>query len=126
MIAFSLTMFGQVFKCKSYENSSKTTNYYGQWGNWSSWNTATILITIDFTNDRIKIFSQVEQVFDIITYEEPTWDADGDKTSKMWAVDQDAIRVSIRLVTLFSDGGRLQLYINYSNMILVYNMYVLD
>lgn len=126
IMMMSITSFDQVFKCKTYRSATKTLYTNGYWSDWSDWYEATILITIDFNKDRITIYSQSVQVFDIIEYLSETYDIEGDLTNKMITVDQDAVRANLRLVTLYSQGGTLQLYVDYSNLIIVYEMYILD
>jgi hypothetical protein len=126
IVLFSMTGFSQVFKCKTYQSAVRSLNTSGYWSDWSSWYESDILVTFDFNNNRIVIYSKTVQVFDIIEYLAVTYDADGDKTSEMLTVDQDAIRANLRLVTRYSQGGVLQLYVDYSNLIIVYEMYVLD
>lgn len=125
MLFLCSSLFGQVYKCRAYESSLRLQDSYGQWGNWGDFSECNILITIDFNKDRIKIFSNEEQIFDIISYEEAVYDKDGDKISSMWAVDHDAVKCRLRLITLYSQNSRLQLYVDYSNINLVYNLNIL-
>ena len=82
--------FSQVIKCKADAIAIKTKNEYtDRWSDWSKWEEVDILITIDPTNDRIKVFSKKDQVYDIIQSYGETYDNDGDKTIKWQCVNED-------------------------------------
>lgn len=124
IISFS---FGQVTKCKATGCSYKTKNEYTKkWSDWSDLQEVDILITIDFKNDRIKVFSKKDQVYDIIKYYEKETDDENDETFKYLCVNEDGLKCYVRLVKLNSRGGRRQLYVDFSDMMLLYNIYVLD
>jgi hypothetical protein len=121
------TVYSQVIKYKADGISIKTKNEYtNQWSEWSKWEEVNILITIDPSIQRIKIFSKADQVYDIIqSYGEST-DKDGDKTYKWQCVNEDGRKCIIRLVRLYSVEGKTQLYIDFADMMWVYSIYKLD
>lgn len=122
-----LSAYSQVIKCKADAISIKTKNEYtDRWSDWSKWEEVDILITIDPINDRIKIFSKEEQVYDIIKSYDESYDNDGDKTLKWQCVNEDGLKCNIRLVKLYSQNGQSQLYIDFADMMWVYNIYKLD
>jgi hypothetical protein len=119
--------FGQVTKFKSSAIASKFKNEStGNWSKWSEFEKTEVLITIDLTNDRIKIFSKKEQIYDIIKYFEKVTDSDGDDTLEFQCVNEDGLKCHLRFVVLNSNNGRRQLYIDFSDMMWVYNIYRLD
>lgn len=119
--------YSQVIKCKADAISIKTKNEYtDMWSDWSKWETVDILITIDPNNDRIKVFSKKDQVYDIIKSYGESYDNDGDKTIKWQCVNEDGLKCTVRLVKLISQGGKSQLYIDFADMMWVYNIYKLD
>jgi hypothetical protein len=119
--------FSQVIKCKADAIAIKTKNEYtDRWSDWSKWEEVDILITIDPTNDRIKVFSKKDQVYDIIQSYGETYDNDGDKTIKWQCVNEDGLKCIVRLVKLYSVDGKSQLYIDFADMMWVYNIYKLD
>lgn len=119
--------FGQLtkFKSTSYAIKFKNENT-GYWGKWSDLEETEVLITVDLTNDRIKIFSKKEQVYDIIKYYPLETDRDGDEIFRFYCINEDALKCFVRLVTLNSKNGRRQLYVDFSDMMWYYNIYRLD
>jgi hypothetical protein len=98
-----------------------------KWGNWEdATNGKDILISFDITNERIKIYSKVEQIFDIIKYYDKTTDSDNDDVIGFQCIDKDGSKCKIRLVTLKSQENRKQLYVGYSDITFLYNIYNLD
>jgi len=132
IIAILLTLianisFGQLTKFKSTSYATKFKNEYtGNWGKWSAFEETEVLITIDVTNDRIKIFSKKEQVYDIIKYYDLETDSDGDETLQFHCVNEDGLKCFVRFVVLNSRNGRRQLYVDFADMMWVYNIYKLD
>jgi hypothetical protein len=127
ILTFSFS-HSQVTKFKTTSGSTKIFNENTQrWKDWEKLtNGADILITLDITNERIKIFSKTEQVFDIIKYFDKKTDDDGDDIISFQCVDQDGLKCKIRFVILNSQEGRKQVYIDYSDMIILYNIYTLN
>lgn len=119
--------FAQVTKFKSSGFATKFKNEYsGNWGKWSDFKETEVLITIDLTNERIKIFSKKEQVYDIIKYFDKETDSDGDETIEFQCVNEDGLKCHVRFVILNSQNGRRQLYVDFSDVMWVYNIYRLD
>jgi hypothetical protein len=126
-LTISIHCYSQVTKFKTTSLSIKTKNEYSQkWTKWSEPENADILITIDLTNERIKIFSNEEQVYDIIKYYEKDIDSDGDETLSFQCINKDGLKCIVRFVILKSQNSRRQLYIDFSDMMWVYNIYNLD
>jgi len=126
LLTFSTVSFGQVYKLKStaYTYMYKINDY--SWSGWDEWKETTVLITIDLNKQRITIYSQEMQVYDVAENEGEHYDSDGDETLSLYCVDKNGITCRIRLVKLISQGGRNQLYVDYSDMKWVYNVYFLD
>jgi hypothetical protein len=119
--------FGQLTKFKSSSYTSKFKNENtGNWSKWSELEKTEVLITIDITNERIKIFSKKEQVYDIIKYYDKQTDSDGDETMQFQCVNEDGLKCYVRFVILNSQNGRRQLYIDFADLMWVYNIYKLD
>jgi hypothetical protein len=120
--------YSQVTKFKTNSGYTKFFNENAQ--KWKEWekltNAVDILITLDMTNERIKIFSQSEQVYDIIKYYEKKTDSDGDDTISFQCVDQDGLKCKIRFLILNSEDGKKQLYVDYADMVILYNIYNLN
>src|SRR5574343_1264489 len=114
--------FGQLTKYKStsYAVSFKNEST-GEWGKWSDFEKTEVLITLDLTNDRIKVFSKQEQVYDIIKYYDKETDGDGDDTFKFHCVNEDGHKCFVRFVIRNSQNGKRQRYVDFSDMMWVYN-----
>ena len=93
-------------------------NDYGQivWGDWERSN---VIITIDFENDFIKVYSEREQNYVIIEEENSYEDNTGGSNVNFSAVDEEGIECTIRL--RIQKDGTAQLYAFYSNVAWVYS-----
>jgi hypothetical protein len=125
IIAFASV--GQVTKFKSTSYSFKFKNdYTSMWRKWAELERTEVLLAIDLTNERIKIFSKEEQVYDIVKYYDKETDLDGDITLQFQCVNQDGLKCFVRFVVLNSKNGQLQLYVDFSDMMWMYNIYKLE
>ncbi|WP_395054950.1 hypothetical protein [Flavobacterium sp.] len=126
-ILFNLNSYSQIIKCKTTGFASRSKNEISEiWTEWSDFKEVEILLIIDPDNDRIKIFSKEDQVYDIIKSYESEIDQDGDKTIKWLCVNEDGIKCIVRLVKLYSQEGRSQIYVDFEDFMYVYNIYKLD
>ena len=125
--ALSFQAVAQITKFKSTSFATKFKNEYsGSWSKWSEFEKTEVLITIDLNNERIKVFSKVEQVYDIIKYYEKETDQDGDETLQFQCVNEDGLKCNVRFVILNSQNGQRQLYVDFADMMWVYNIYKLN
>jgi hypothetical protein len=122
----STNVFGQVYKLKSTSLSSRHKINDSKWSSWSDAEEASVLITFDETNDRITIYSKVTQIYDIAEYEGKTTDEDGDDIFSYYCIDKDGVRCRVRWLKLNSQNGRMQMYVYYSDLNWLYNVYLLD
>lgn len=92
-----------------------------RWSDWSKWSDCRVLVVIDGDQERITIYSDKMQEYDIYAIEsEDEKDRDGGITDKFRCVDQDGVRCSMRLRK--QKNGVLQLYIDYLDVMWVYNL----
>ena len=127
LVLISTVSFSQVIKLKAFEIAFKYKNDKTQrWDQWSDWEDVDILVTIDSDPQRIKIFSEKEQIYDIIKYKGETTDSDGDITSEWICVNEDGRKCGVRIVKLNSHNNIQQLYVDFADFIFVYNIYALD
>ena len=127
LLCLSFFSMGQVTKFKSTSFATKIFNEStSHWGKWSEPEETEVLLTIDITNERIRIFSKEEQVYDIIKFYKKETDNDGDETMKFQCVNENGLKCHVRFVVLNSKNGQRQLYIDFSNMMWMYNIYNLD
>ena len=108
-----------VLKIRTSHTSEKHTDYYGNWTEWSDWKEANILIVVDSQQDRITIYSETTQTFDIIQDEGESLSDRGDPTLNYYCVDENGTKCRIRIVKRTSGT---QIYVDYSNLILCYNL----
>jgi len=126
LFSFCMTSYGQVYKFKSTALSMQTKINEYRWSAWDAWEETSVLITVDINKERITIYSKEIQIYDIANYEGETTDNDGDTTISFYCVDKDGKTCRIRLVKLISQDDTKQLYVDYSDARLVYNVYSLD
>lgn len=120
----SLNLFSQVAKLKSTAISYKY-NVNG-WSDWSDWEETSVLITIDMNNDRITIYSKDKQVYDVVKIDETTYDKEGNKILALYCVDKAGLTCVVKLVKLKSYYDSKQLYVEYGDIIWVYDVYALE
>ncbi len=93
----------------------------GKWGKWSELKDAAIVVNLDTTKNRIIIYSQEIQLFDIINYEAKE-ENDTDLIYPFTCKDDDGVPFTISIITRKNQENRKQLYINQKNVILMYNI----
>jgi hypothetical protein len=120
------TVYSQVYKLKTTSFSSRIKHDDGSWSEWSELQENSILITFDQTNDRIKIYSKVTQVYDIVEYKKMITDSDNDDIYTYYCVDVKGLNCYVKWVKLNSQNGRMQMYVTYNDMEWLYNIYSLD
>ena len=96
--------------------------YSGVWGDWGAWQDCNVLIVIDDRGERITIYSQETQEYDIIT--QTREDEDFESKSYYYdCIDARGLRCQVRL-RIYDDYSRgSQLYIDYDDMRWVYSIF---
>lgn len=123
-LIFSLFIFcgmsyaNDVIKLQATAYSYKTTNNYGNWTDWSDWTECNILVVIK--NDRVNIYSNTPQEYDIYDSQDAISDGEGGTVMTFKCVDKEGERCDIRIRILASES--VQLYVDYSNFMFVYNV----
>lgn len=111
-----------VFKFKCFQDKYK---YMDGSSEGMDWQSADVLVVIDGAKDKIKIFSHVEQNFDIIKYGNEIVNGNGDKEAYYSCVDQDGVKCSVSLVFFpYKEGARhtATLTIEYANIHYYYRL----
>ena len=130
-LVFTLLLFASVFashayaevtKLKAYSFSARSTDRYGNWSDWTDWSDCNILVVSD-DDSRVKIYSEETQEYDIISSEEEVSDHQGGTVTEYHCIDKDGLRCSLRLRVEKNDN--IQLYVDYNDISLVYNVYIL-
>lgn len=110
----------QQYKFKSTEFAYRTVDTYDRWSNWSSWESSDLLITINLDNDYVIIYSQQTQIYRIIEYVGQYNDNSGGTQMEFRFIDQDNDKGTMRLRK--EANGNSQLYIDFANIMWVYNI----
>jgi hypothetical protein len=111
------------FKADSFSLIEKNAN--GKWGNWTDFNQSPVVISLDGTKDRIVVNSQEIQIYTILAYNEKVVEK-GKETIPMKCADNSGGLCTILIVTKKNEGNRKQIYINYDDVKIVYNVYVAE
>jgi hypothetical protein len=114
--------YGQNYKFKTTGFSVLEKNEKGKWGNWSDLNLVNILVTLDTNKNRIVVYSKIIQLFEIVDYQEAE-ENDTDIVYSFSCKDNEGVNCTLSIITRKKQDNRKQLYINYDNRIVVYNIF---
>lgn len=118
--------FCQVYKLRTTAISYKYKINESSWSDWVEWEETSVLVIIDVNKERITVYYKEIQEYDIYQSEGKNIDDEGDERITYYCINKDGLKCRIRLAKLVSRGGGMQLYIDYSDVLFVYNIYVLD
>ena len=116
------TSYGQSYKFKTSGFSVLEKNEKGKWGKWSDLNLVNVLVTLDTNKSKIVVYSQIIQLFEIIEYQ-TTEENDTDIVYSFTCKDNEGVDCTVSIITRKKQENRKQLYINYDNRIIVYNIF---
>ena len=121
----SVTTYAQKynFKTSGYMVSQKDNK--GNWSDWSKLQKSEMTVLLDMESHRIVVYSEVLQLFSIMKYGNQETVGDDDVV-KFNCVDNNGVECVLAIYTRKKQGGRNQLYITYEDMIIAYNMTVLE
>lgn len=114
--------YSQSYKFKTSGFSVLEKNERGKWGKWSDLNLVNILVSLDTNKSRIVVYSEVIQLFEIIVYQ-PIAENDTDIVYSFTCKDNNGEDCTLSIITRKKQDNRKQLYINYDNRIIVYNIF---
>ena len=114
--------YGQNYKFKTSGFSVLEKNEKGKWGNWSDLNLVNILVTLDTNKNRIVVYSKIIQLFEIVDYQ-ATEENDTDIVYSFSCKDNEGVNCTLSIITRKKQDNRKQLYLNYDNRIVVYNIF---
>ena len=117
--------YGQVYKFSTTGFSVLEKNEKGKWGNWSDLESSKIIVSLDTNKNRIVIYSQIIQLFDIVEYQTVS-ENDTDLVYSFSCKDNDGVECTLSIIIRKKQDNRKQLYINYGNQIIVYNIFNID
>ncbi|MET3026880.1 hypothetical protein ABXT06_09400 [Flavobacterium sp. UW10123] len=96
-------------------------NERGKWGQWSNLDLVNLSVVLDTDKHRIVVYSQEIQLFNILDYIERE-ENDTDITYSFICKDNDGRECKLSIITRKKQDYRKQLYINYDDHIIVYNI----
>ena len=114
--------YGQVYKFKTSGFSVLEKNEKGKWGKWSDLNLVNIVVSLDTNKYRIVVYSNIIQLFEIIDYQ-TIEENDTDIVYSFSCKDNEGVNCTLSIITRKKQDNRKQLYINYDNRIIVYNIF---
>lgn len=113
--------YGQTYKFKTSGLSVLEKDGKGKWKNWSDLDLVNILVTLDTDKNRIVVYSEIIQLFEIIDYV-PLEENETDSIYTFTCKDNNGDDCTLSIITRKKQDNRKQLYINYDNRIIVYNI----
>ena len=111
----------QTYKFKTSGLSVMEKDQKGNWGKWSDLSSVNILVKLDTDKSRIVVYSEIIQLFEIIAYI-PLEENETDSVYAFTCKDNNGEDCTLSIITRKKQDNRKQLYINYDNRIIVYNM----
>ena len=96
-------------------------NEKGKWGKWSDLQKVEIVISLDTKKNRIIVYSQEIQLYEIVDYV-PKVENENDLIYTFNCSDNDGMPFTISIITRKNQDNRKQLYINQKDVIVLYNI----
>jgi hypothetical protein len=114
--------YGQTYKFKTSGLSVMEKDQKGNWGKWSDLSLVNILVKLDTDKSRIVVYSEIIQLFEIIDYI-PLEENETDSIYTFTCKDNNGIDCTLSIITRKKQDNRKQLYINYEDRIILYNIF---
>lgn len=114
--------YSQSYRFKTSGFSVLEKNDKGKWGEWSNLDLVNLSVVLDTEKHRIVVYSQEIQLFNIIEYIERE-ENDTDIVYSFICKDNSGIDCKISIITRKKQDYRKQLYINYDEHIILYNIF---
>jgi hypothetical protein len=120
-MGIATTAEAQVMKYRATDVAFRYEISSGNWSNWSDWEKSSVLVVLNLNNATVQIYSQETQEFDIVgSVSDWTSDSKGGQQFEVSCVDKDGKRCHMRFRK--QGDGQLQLYVDYSDFMYVYNI----
>jgi hypothetical protein len=113
--------YSQTYKFKTTGLSVSVKEEKGKFGEWSELKLVNIVINLDTNKNRIVIYSEAIQLFEIVEYL-PAEENDSDIVYPFVCKDNNGEDCTISFITRKNQENRKQLYIKYEDRVLVYNI----
>lgn len=114
--------YGQTYKFSTSGLSVLEKDQRGNWGKWSDLKLVNILVKLDTDKSRIIVYSEAIQVFEIIDYI-PLQESETDSVYSFTCKDNNGEDCTLSIITRKKQDNRKQLYINYDDRIILYNIF---
>lgn len=114
--------YSQVYKFKTSGVSVLEKNENDKWGKWSDLALVNVVVSLDTNKSRIVIYSQIIQLFEIIAYQQ-TEENESDVVYSFTCKDNNGDDCTLSIITRKQQDNRKQLYINYGDRIILYNIF---
>ena len=114
--------YSQTYKFSTSGLSVMQKDQKGNWGKWSDLNLVNILVKLDTDKNRIVVYSEAIQVFEIVDYI-PLEESETDSVYSFTCKDNNGEDCTISIITRKKQDNRKQLYINYEDRIILYNIF---
>lgn len=114
--------YSQSYQFKTSGFSVLEKNERGNWGEWSNLDLVNLSVILDTNKHRIVVYSQEIQLFTILDYIERE-ENDTDITYSFTCKDNNGTECKLSIITRKKQDYRKQLYINYDDRIIVYNIF---
>lgn len=114
--------YGQTYKFSTSGLSVLEKDQRGNWGKWSDLKLVNILVKLDTDKNRIIVYSEAIQVFEIVDYI-PLEENETDGVYSFTCKDNNGEDCTLSIITRKKQDNRKQLYINYEDRIILYNIF---
>jgi len=114
--------FAQTYKFSTSGISVLQKDQKGKWGKWSDLKLVNILVKLDTDKNRIIVYSEAIQLFEIVEYV-PLEENETDSIYSFICKDNNGEDCTLSIITRKNQGNRKQLYISYDNRIILYNIF---
>jgi hypothetical protein len=115
-------LYSQSYKFSTSGVSVLEKNEKGKWGEWSNLELVNLVVTLDTNKNRIAVYSRIIQVYDIVSYI-PAEENDTDIVYSFVCKNIDGENCTLSIITRKNQGNRKQLYINFGDRIILYNIF---
>ena len=122
IIFFATTsVFGQLYRFKTTSVAVSEKTDKGKWEKWSKAKDVNLVVTLDAQKNRIIVYSEILQLFEILQYSDEV-ETKNDDTVSFICKNNDGEECTISIITRKNQSNRKQLYIIYDDRILNYNI----
>jgi hypothetical protein len=120
-ILLGIKSYSQEYRFKTTSVSVADKLKSGKWDKWSKAQDANLVITLDTKKNRIVIYSEIIQLFEILEYIDVVETKTND-TATFVCMDNEGEDCTLAIITRKNQGNRKQLYVTYDDRILNYNI----